>query len=296
MKNFMRLVLRAGTAVTFLVLAMRAAPEEPPVELISSGVPPGKAVVAYQIKVNTDKPINEVHLNLKETDAAGKIVVETMLVWQNIVHSTRQPIEKGKTYDDDMSLSPGAVAAECSLKEVVFKDSTRWVATASSPTHASPPAVSSPPSVPDAGSALSQGGSSPAAKPPAKVSDTEGAENFIKAVYHDMEQNDPAKVLTYFDETVDYYAYGPKDKAFIGEQLRQYFDTFPVRTFTVSNVKFQASSRDSKASATFEVRYSLENPAQGTTSKGRSQAEWGLIKRNGVPKIIRFTGTSTPDS
>jgi len=128
------------------------------------------------------------------------------------------------------------------------------------------------------------------------ASDTEGAESFIKAFYRDMEQNDPAKVLTYFDETVDYYAYGPKDKAFIGEQLRQYFEAFPVRTFSVSKVKFQASPKDSRASATFEVRYTLENPEQGTKSKGRSQGELGLIKRDGVPKIIRFTGTSTPDS
>ena len=32
-----------------------------------------KASVSYKIKVNTDKPINEVHLNLKETDAGGKV-------------------------------------------------------------------------------------------------------------------------------------------------------------------------------------------------------------------------------
>ena len=300
MKGFMRIVLRAGTASAFLVLAMRAASEEPPVELISSGVPPGKAVVAYQIKVNTDKPINEVHLNLKETDATGKVVVDTMLVWQNIVHSTRQPIEKGKTYDDDMALSPGAVAAECSLKEVVFKDSTRWTATASATSKASaPPAQSS--AIPESGSSLAlsqekKEANSSASKPSSKASDNEGAEGFIKALYHDMEENNLAKVLAYFDATVDYYAYGPKDQAFIGEQLRQYFEAFPVRTFSVSNVKFQASSKDSRASATFEVRYTLENPAQGTKSKGHSQAELGLIKRGGVPKIIRFTGTSTPDS
>jgi len=109
-----------------------------------------------------------------------------------------------------------------------------------------------------------------------------------------MEQDDVAKVLGYFDETVDYYAYGAKDKAFIGEQLRQYFATFPVRSFSVSDVSFQASSRN-KASATCEVRYSIQNSTQGATSTGRSHVEFELAKRNGVPKITRFAGTSTPD-
>ena len=301
MRRFMRIVSGAGTTALFLGLVTRMAAEEPPVELLSSSVPPGKSSVVYEIKVNTDKPISEVHLNLKETDAAGKVVVETMLVWANIVHSTRQPIEKGKTYKDDMALTPGAVAAECSLKEVVFKDSTRWTAGAPAASKPSAPPVTTSSAIPESGSSLAaqqpKEASSPAPpKPSSKASDNEGAEGFIKSLYHDMEENNLEKVMAYFDETVDYYAFGTKDKAFIGEQLRQYFEAFPVRTFTVSNVKFQASSKSNRALATFDVRYTLENPAQGTKSKGRSQAELGLIKRNGVPKIAHFTGTSTPDS
>ena len=126
------------------------------------------------------------------------------------------------------------------------------------------------------------------------VSENEGAEGFIKFLYHEMEQDDVAKVLGYFDETVDYYAYGRKDKAFIGEQLRQYFATFPVRSFSISDVSLQPSSRN-RAAATCEVRYSLQNSAQGAMSAGRSHVEFELVKRNGVPKITRFAGTSTPD-
>jgi len=87
-----------------------------------------KTSISYKIKVNTDKPIEEVHLALKETDAGGKVVEQTMIAWQNIVHSTQQPIEKGKTYEDQMALDPAATKAECTLKEVVFKDGTRWTA------------------------------------------------------------------------------------------------------------------------------------------------------------------------
>lgn len=99
-----------------------------PVEFIYGGITPDKTSISYKIKVNTDKAIDEVHLALKETDAGGKVVEQTTIVWQNIVHSTRQPIEKGKTYEDQTALDPGATKAECSLKEVVFKDGTRWKA------------------------------------------------------------------------------------------------------------------------------------------------------------------------
>ena len=40
-----------------------------PVEFIYGGITPDKANISYKIKVNTDKPIDEVHLALKETDA-----------------------------------------------------------------------------------------------------------------------------------------------------------------------------------------------------------------------------------
>jgi hypothetical protein len=294
MKSLARLIqLFVGAAILFPLVLAAAGPDEPPVELLSSGVPPGKAKIAFKIKVNTDKPINEVHLNLKETGADGKVVTDTMLVWANIVHSTRQPIEQGKTYEDDFALSPGAVAAECSLKEVVYKDSTRWSAPAVSAMRPSPPpkSATTEPGIPPP---PKRAENSPEAKAPKTVSVNEGAEGFIKSLYHDMEQDDVDKVLAYFDETVDYYAYGPKSKAFIGEKLLQYFATFPIRSFSVSEVKFQASSRN-KASATCEVRYSLQNSPQGPTSTGRSHVEFELVKRNGVPKITRFAGTSTPD-
>ena len=99
-----------------------------PVELIYGGITPDKANVSYKIKVNTDRPIAEVHLALKEMDGKGKVVEDTTIVWQNIVGSTRRPIENGETYEDQTPLDPAAVKAECTLKEVIFKDDTRWTA------------------------------------------------------------------------------------------------------------------------------------------------------------------------
>jgi PBP1b-binding outer membrane lipoprotein LpoB len=97
-----------------------------PVEFIYGGITSDKANISYKIKVNTTRPIDEVHLALKEMDSQGKAVENTTVVWQNIVGSTRRPIENGKSYEDQTALDPAAVKAECSLKEVIFKDGTRW--------------------------------------------------------------------------------------------------------------------------------------------------------------------------
>ena len=97
-----------------------------PVELTSCGLTSDKQNVSYKIKVNTEKPIEEVHVALKELDAAGKILGQMPLVWKNIVGSTRQPIEPGKAYEDQSPLEPGVAKADCSLSEVVFKDGTSW--------------------------------------------------------------------------------------------------------------------------------------------------------------------------
>ena len=265
---------------------------EAPVEFTFDGLTPSKASVAYKIKVNTDKPILEVHLALKEMDANGKVLEETTVVWQNIVHSTRQPIEKGKTYEDTTPLVPEAVKAECSLKEVVFKDYTRSSATAATQQSPAPAATASPSVTP----ASTRAPDSPAPKASAPVSATKGdAESFVKSFYHDMEQDDLEKVMAYFDEKVDYYTSGRKDKAFIADQLRQYFTSFPVRSFSVGDGKAQAS-KAGVVSVTFEIRYTLRSTAQGAASTGRSHVEWDLAKRNGALKIVRFTGTSTPDA
>ena len=97
-----------------------------PVEFTYTGITPDKANVAYKIKINTDKPIDEVHLGFKDMDAKGKILDDTRIVWQNMAGSTRRPIENGKTYEDQTALDPAAVKADVSLKEVIFKDGSRW--------------------------------------------------------------------------------------------------------------------------------------------------------------------------
>ncbi len=162
-------------------------------------------------------------------------------------------------------------------------------------TPAAAPAVTPPPA--RANPESSRVNNSPASRVPVAglVNDKE-AEEFIRSFYRDIERDDVSKVLSYFDEAVDYYAYGRQSKAFIGDQLRQYLAALPIRSFSVGEIRLQKSSTGNTASAMFDLRYSLRGPGQGTTSTGRSHVDWDLVKRDGALKIVRFTGTSYPDA
>ena len=302
MKRSVRLISpSAVVAAAFLALSTvgnsqaiaAPTPAEAPVEFTFGGIAPDKAKFTYKVKVNTDKPILEVHAAIKEMDASGKVLFDGDLVWRNIVHSTEQPIEQGKTYEDERMLSPGVVKVECSFKEVIFKDNTRWSATTTAQASPPPAPATEPPRTKEP--PITE---SPAPKAPDRLASIQAeVESFIKSVYRDMEQDDPGKVLASFADTVDYYSYGPKDKAFIAEQLRQYFAAFPTRSFSVGEVTLQAPPSNSrKVSVTFDVRYSIKDAATGTTSTGRSHVEWDLVKPDKVIKIVRFTGTSYPDA
>lgn len=99
---------------------------QPPVEFTYLGVAPDKESISYKIKVNAAEPISQVDIGVKYMDDGGKVLDETTLAWQNVVKSTRQPIEKGKTYEAKDDLPEGATKAECVLKRVIFADGTRW--------------------------------------------------------------------------------------------------------------------------------------------------------------------------
>jgi TIR domain-containing protein len=101
------------------------------------------------------------------------------------------------------------------------------------------------------------------------VVSTEEAELFVKQFNRDMEHGDLQAVIGYLDDTVDYYAFGPKPKAFIADQMRQYFAAVPARTFSVGDVKVQAGPKTTVATVIFETQYSIRdtlgNPATGRT-------------------------------
>src|SRR5438552_1616483 len=120
------------------------------------------------------------------------------------------------------------------------------------------------------------------------------AESLVKSFYRDMERGDLSGALSYIDTTVDYYAFGPKDKAFIGEQLRQYLAALPMRTFAVGEVKLQDSPKPAIATVIFDVRYSARD-VFGAPSSGHTRVEWDVAKREDGFKIVRSNWITYPD-
>jgi hypothetical protein len=127
------------------------------------------------------------------------------------------------------------------------------------------------------------------------VVSTAEAELYVKEFYRDMERGDLNKTISYLDDTVDYYAFGPKDKAFVGDQLRQYFAALPGRTFVVSDVKVQNSSKPGISTVLFDVRYSVRD-LLGVVSTGHTRTEWDVTKRRNGLKIVRSNWMVYPDA
>ena len=104
-----------------------------------------------------------------------------------------------------------------------------------------------------------------------------------------------SKAASYLDETVDYYAFGPKDKAFVTEQMRQFLAALSMRSFTVSDVKVQDSSKPMIATVVFDVRYSARD-VLGNSGTDHTCVEWDLAKRGDSLKIVRSNWMTYPDS
>lgn len=99
-----------------------------PVQFTYVGIASDKESFSYKIKVNTAKPISQVDIAARCYDDKGKPIGDSTIAWQNVVKSTRQPIEEGKTYEATGYLEPGSSKVEAGLKRVVFKDGSSWSA------------------------------------------------------------------------------------------------------------------------------------------------------------------------
>jgi hypothetical protein len=121
------------------------------------------------------------------------------------------------------------------------------------------------------------------------------AERYAKAFYREMERGDVSKAALYLDETVDYYSFGPKDKAFVTEQMRQFLAALPMRSFDVNDVKVQDSSKPMIATVIFDVRYSARD-VYGNSGTGHTRVEWDLAKRADGLKIVRSNWMTYPDA
>jgi hypothetical protein len=121
------------------------------------------------------------------------------------------------------------------------------------------------------------------------------AERFVKEFNREMEQGDLKSTTASLDETVDYYSFGPKPKAFVAEQMRLYFAAIPVRFFEVTDVKVRPGPKPTVTTVIFETRYSARDFA-GTTGTGHTRTEWDVVRRSDGLKIARTNWITYPDA
>jgi hypothetical protein len=123
----------------------------------------------------------------------------------------------------------------------------------------------------------------------------EEAERYVREFNRDMERGDLPSTTALLDDTVDYYAFGPKEKAFVAEQLKQYFALVPVRSFVVGDVEVQPGPKPTAVTVIFDTRYSVRDTL-GTLSTGRTRTEWDLVRRADGLKIARTNWMTYPDA
>ena len=128
-----------------------------------------------------------------------------------------------------------------------------------------------------------------------EVVSTEEAERYVREFNRDMERGDLPSTTALLDDTVDYYAFGPKDKAFVADQLKQYFALVPVRSFVVGDVKVQPGPKPTVVTVIFDTRYSTRDTL-GTLYTGRTRTEWDLVRRPDGLKIARSNWMTYPDA
>lgn len=124
---------------------------------------------------------------------------------------------------------------------------------------------------------------------------TEEAELYVREFHRDVEHGDLKATMAYLDDTVDYYSFGPKDKTFIAEQMKQYFAAVPVRAFAVTEVKVQAGPKPTVATVIFDTHYSVRD-IYGTSSTGRTHTEWDVVRKSDGLKIVRTNWMTYPDA
>lgn len=124
----------------------------------------------------------------------------------------------------------------------------------------------------------------------------EEAEKFVSSFYRDLESDDLDKVMTYFDEPVEYYTFGKKDRAFVGSELARYFVLYPSRSLSIGALTLKPSAASDRVTVSFDLYSLLRNPDRDATSTDHAHMEWDLAKRDGTLKIVRFTGASAQRS
>jgi TIR domain len=133
--------------------------------------------------------------------------------------------------------------------------------------------------------------------PISNVIDDEEVRKFVTDHYHATERKNVEDILSQYDDLVDYLEYGRRDKAFIRNDIIAYFKRWPIASFsfTPSDIGVARSVLPNRATAYFEIRFLVRDPASGRSNSGRTIQEWIISKKSDALKIVSQKETVRSD-
>jgi TIR domain len=137
---------------------------------------------------------------------------------------------------------------------------------------------------------------SPSTPPPiANMIDDEEVRNFVTSIFRAEELGDVEYMLSQY---ADSFKWGPeqRDKASRRNEFNKRLKRWPVRSFTVSDIRVVHSDTPDEVTAHFEVRFFHRDPASGQSDSGHFSYEWAISKTSGALKIFSAKRIAHRDS
>lgn len=122
------------------------------------------------------------------------------------------------------------------------------------------------------------------------------AQTFVNTFYRTVESKDLASVLSLYEENVNYFDNGRRDRAFIRDDYIKYYKRWPSVSFAVGSVRVSNSASDNTAAVSFEIQFSVRDPSSNRSRNGRASEEWTIAKSYGALKITSHQETVYPDA
>ena len=128
--------------------------------------------------------------------------------------------------------------------------------------------------------------SAPPPPPPDNAITDDEVQAFVAAHYRATERKDLNYLLSQYDDLVDYNTDGRRDQAFIRNGYVNYFNRWPIASFTLGPVRVVRSPVQNTVTAYFEIRYFVRDIASNRSKQGRADEMLTISKPFGALKII----------
>jgi len=118
--------------------------------------------------------------------------------------------------------------------------------------------------------------------------------NFVTSFFLAEERGDIDYMLSQYG---DAFRWGPgRDKAARRNELNEFLKQWPVRSYTIGDIRVVPSDVPDIVTAYFEYRFFFRDPASGRSDSGRPSQEWVISKTSGALKIRSRKPTAHRDA